>query len=351
MHDNSCKYELVVSVSNHLRHRYGTFDIHGRKNRFPMHAVTSTNLNHAKNCKFAPFNFGTNVAIILETEPEKLLNMEYKERRRKIITKIIQDYSEYLFVFSINNIKSKNKKQKNKTDKTPFEFTKENNTLLINFQKECGFESITVFFKHGQYDETDYDYYRSLVSNDVGFIAAVDENMKSNKFIRLYAESIKQKDDIIAFFGRNPNKRIKKNARNFDFIKMNLDNKILRLSLCTEKEINGVVGSLVHHLYGIDVIALRTRLGNPNIIQSQIKALYDFNYKPLLSSSRLRCYITGEPLYESTQYFAKKFKKSTVPATTHAIVRLNEQFQNLHMVYSISELYIIAKMDQISTDL
>ncbi len=314
---------INIRIDKGIRH--GSFNINGINGSFPTQMITSRNLNHAKNMYFEPFDFKTKIVEIIEHCPKKLVNDEaYRKRRTEQISKIIQKHHhEYFFMLVLGGIKSSSLK-----------FTKNNNEILIDFQKKCGFSFIKIFFKNTN-NAKEYDHYRTLIPRGK-FIAVLDENMPHNTFTSLYMKCLNNKDEIVGFFGREPskNKKLINNMLNFIFIKNRPYDKILRVSSFTSKSVNSIVLSLILNIYGFDAFSFRSnRLPSPKK-NYPLKALSGLRYVELVSHTKLVCAITMKNLYQSSQEFGIKFGNTTVPPTTHDIVRLNEQFQKLHKKYT-----------------
>ena len=319
------RFELAISIKVDNGIRHGTFEIAGTNGEFPVQAVTSTNLNHAVRTKFAPFDFKTRMAEAVEFELQKLVDdPQYRERRQRRIASMIQDHPEYLFLFTGNSIKG-----------SAFKFTRENNMALIDFQLKCGFKLIKVFFKRASSIMDDYEYFRREVP-DRRFVTALDENIKPMHFSRIYKDSIRRGDEVIAFFGRVPKFNMNKNETyshvNFLFLKNHKEDKILRLASGIPKSISGVASSVVYCWVGIDAFSFATRRGNPNVADYKLMALNRFHYERLVPDTKLVCAITGKNLYDSSQYFQRKYKSSSVPVSTHNIVRLNQRIKRLHIL-------------------
>ena len=164
--------------------------------------------------------------------------------------------------------------------------------------------------------------------------------MSHNAFRTLYLECINKGDEIISFFGRKPSTSKKQihNQLNFTFIAGRPNDKILRLTSFTSKAVDSAVSSLIYNWYSLDVYSFMTRRGNQDIDEYEMRVLDGFYYKPLLKNTNLVCPITGKNLYQSSKDFERKFDKSSIPVTTHDIVRLNEQFEVLHEKYSREEI-------------
>ena len=69
-----------------------------------------------------------------------------------------------------------------------------------------------------------------------------------------------------------------------------------------------------------------------------MRVLDGFLYKPLEKNTKLTCVITGKNLYQSSKDFERKYDKSSLPVTTHDIVRLNEEFGKLPEQYTREEI-------------
>ncbi len=322
---------ITVKIKNGIR--YGSFTIHGIQSTFPTQVITSTNLNNAEKGNFSPFDFKTKIVEIIEFEPQKLVSDEdYKNERLEIITKMINKFPSYLFLFAINGAKG--------DKKTSFKFSRINNEHLIEFQKQCGFKLIKIFLKHVQNISEDYEYYRSIIPKK-RFVASLDENMDNKKFEFLYHDCLKHDDEIITFFGRRQSisKNNPDNELNFTFIRQHKNDKILRLTSMTVKVDNDLVSSLKHHWNGLDAYSFMTKKGNQNVADYLLKALNGFKYGLLLADTHLTCTIKKElNLYKSSQYFRKHFEQSSIPVSTHDIVRLNETFETLHKKYTEKSL-------------
>lgn len=331
---------MITSLEHKNGNRYGTFSICGITGTFPSQSITSTNLNH-RSLYFEnkQFDFKTKIVEIIEFKPKKLVNdSEYRETRIKKVSTMINENPEYLFLFTLKGARATKYKSKSGHDIIPFKFTKSNNESLIEFQKKCGFQLIKVFFKLAKSIE-DSEYYRTLIPKGM-FVASLDESMPYNSFKTLYNECIIQEDQVISFFGRIPSKSKKQihNRLNFGFLAAHPNDKILRLASFTSKAKDGVVLSLMYNYFGLDAYSFMTRRGPQDVDEYEMKVLDGFFYKPLKKDTTLICSITGKNLYESSKYFEKKFNKSSIPVTTHDIVRLNEQFEVLPEQYTRVEI-------------
>ncbi|CAD6368616.1 hypothetical protein NMT12_120104 [metagenome] len=330
---------MTISVNHENGIRHGTFSINGIEGIFPTQAITSTNLNHRSYFENPKFNFKTKVVEIIEFFPKKLVNdSEYRTKRSKIVSKMIKDNPNYLFLFTVKGARAVSYTSKSGTKISPFKFTKDNNESLIDFQKECEFPLIKVFFKRAG-SIKDSEYFRNLIPK-AKFVASIDENMSHNSFRTLYQECISKGDEIVSFFGRIPSKSKKQihNQLNFAFLASRPSDKILRFASFTSKALDSAVLSLIYNWFSLDAYSFMTRRGSQDIPEYEMRALDGFYYKPLLKDTTLVCPITGKNLYESSKDFEKKYGKSSIPVTTHDIVRLNEQFEVLHEQYTREEI-------------
>lgn len=326
---------MAISLNHKDGIRYGTFNINGIEGKFPTQAITSTNLNHTKYFEISKFNFRTKIVDIIEFFPKKLVNdTEYRDRRLKTVSEIINDNPGYLFLFTIKGARTSNYKNKSGDKIKSFKFTKNNNKSLIDFQKECGFPLIKVFFKLSR-SIKDSDYYRNLVP-DGKFVACIDENMSHNSFKTLYRECLSKNDKIISFFGRIPSRSKKQvhNKLNFGFLANQSNDEVLRMVSFTSKALDGAVLSLIYNYFGIDAYSFMTRRGPQDINEYEMRVLDGFFYKPLNKNTTFVCPITGKNLYQSSKDFEKKYEKSSIPVTTHDIVSLNNQFEKLQEQYT-----------------
>lgn len=279
------------------------------------------------------------IVEIIEFFPKKLVtDSAYRKNRLKTVSKMINDYPEYLFLFAVKGARAVSYKSQSGDKISPFKFTKTNNELLIDFQTKCGFPLITVFFKLAR-SIKDSEYYRSLIPN-VKFVASIDENMSHNSFRTIYQECLEKGNEVISFFGRVPSKSKKQihNQLNFGFLANRPNDKILRLVSLTSKARDSAVLSLIYNWFGLDSYSFMTRRGRQDIDEYEMRVLDGFFYKPLEKDTKLVCPITGKNLYQSSKDFEKKYDKSSIPVTTHDIVRLNEQFEVLHKQYTREEI-------------
>lgn len=332
---------MVVNVKFTNGIRRGSFNINGIKGTFPIQSITSTNLNHTDVFEDHDFNFKTNIVEIVEFKPKKLVSdSEYRERRTKIVSEMIEAYPDKLFLFTLKGARATSYKTETGIKVTPFKFTKADNESLIDFQIECGFTLIKAFFKRVRNAMENSRHYRSLIPEGKMFVGSLDENMSHNTFRSLYLECLKKGDDIVSFFGRKPSKSKKQihNQLNFAFISRRTTDNILRLTSFASKAIDGVVSSLIYNWYRFDSYSFMTRRGSQDIPNYEMKVLDGFHYIPLLQNTKLVCPITGKNLYESSKYFERIFDKSSLPVTIHDLVRLNEKFQVLHEEYTREKL-------------
>ena len=331
---------MSVIVKHKNGNRYGSYDICEIKGTFPIQSITSTNLNHrASYFENKKFDFKTKIVEIIEFFPKKLVSdSEYRKKRLKIISKIMDENPGYLFLFTLKGARATKYKSKSGYEITPFKFTKSNNESLIKFQKECGFPLIKVFFKLAK-NIKNSQYYRTLIPKGK-FVASLDENMPHNSFKTLYQECIAKEDEVISFFGRIPSKSKKQinNQLNFGFLASHPNDKILRLVSFTSKAVDSAVLSLIYNYFGLDAYSFMTRRGPQDIDDYEMRVLDGFFYKPLQKNTTLVCPITGNNLYQSSKDFEQKYDKSSIPVTTHDIVRLNEEFKIIHEKYTLEDL-------------
>ena len=335
--------------------RYGTFDIRGIKGTFPTQAITSTNLNQRKSAlqssklspetkaAFKKLDFGTKIVERIEFDPHRLVNSpDYRKSMIKNASKMIGDHPGYLFLFTLQGIKS------HRGGIGPFQFTRNNNRILIDFQLECGFDLIRVFFNSGQ-NVDDHAYYRKLVP-DKRFLACLDENMVNRYFKTVYRDCLEKGDEMISFFGRKPSSKTSKhNMFNFTFLRSQKYDKMIRVVSSIQKSTDGLVNSLLYKWYEMDVISFMTNKGDPHYRGFVPKALDMWKYNPLLQNTKLRCVITNQNLFDATKEFGsiensvggaydRFYNGSTVPISVHDIVRLNQQLSTLHEQYTQKQL-------------
>ncbi len=123
-----------ISVKNGLRH--GTYTINGIKGTVPVQAITSVNLQHAKDADIPDFDFGTNILEIIEPEPQRLIDdVKYRQKRIMEMKHDINNNPNKISLLAIKGIKS------------DFRINHSKNQFLINFQINCGFQLVKVFFK------------------------------------------------------------------------------------------------------------------------------------------------------------------------------------------------------------
>ena len=322
---------MTINVSVKNGNRYGSLGVNGVTHSFPTQSITSTNLNHREHFDNPDLDFRTKICEILEFFPERLIqDSRYRNDRFKKISHIIDGNPGYLFLFAPTTLKSSANK------KNSLEFTREANKFLINFQKECGFPFIKVFFKSKD-SINDSNYYRSFVAKNM-FVACIDENMFSPNFSTLYQESLDEGDQIVSFFGRLPSKRNLHNLDNFSFLSGRPEDKILRLASCIDKSRDNKVLSFLYHVFGIDACSFSTRRGSSAYIKSnELRVVDRFSYRPLTRDTKLICPITGDNLFESCENFTGKNKRH-LPVATYNIITLNEQFKRYPHLYN--KIYI-----------
>jgi len=321
---------MTVNVQNKNGIRYGNFDINGIKGYFPRQAITSTNLNHVKDAGKSNFDFKTNILEIVEFYPDRLIaEPEYKEKRIKTISKIIQNNADKLCLFTLKGVRD------------DFKITKHRNEFLIKFQIKCGFKLIKAFFRHVRNALENSTYYRNMIPKGSSFVSALDENLPHFTFRSLYLDCYEKGDEIISFLGREPSKQNSKNLKNklnFQFILRRKDDKIIRLTSFTRKSIDGFASSYVYNLFGLDVYSFMTRLGDQDIPEIKLKALNGFKYEILSENTTLICVLTGMNLYHFSKKFESEIEKSSLPVSVHAIATLNNEFEILHEKYTREQL-------------
>ena len=331
---------MTINVNVKDGNRYGSLEVDGVTHSFPTQSITSTNLNHKRHFNNPNFDFGTKICEIRVLSPDRLIrDSSHRHRQSKKILGIIDENPGYLFLFAPASIKSLTDKSK----KQFLEFTKKTNESLIDFQKECGFSFIKVFFKSKD-SINDYKYYRTLVPNS-RFVACIDENMHFSAFRKLYKKCLDDGDQIVSFFGRLPSKRNRNNQLNFLFLSNRPEDKILRLASCICKSRNGRVLPLFYYAFGIDAYSFSTTQGPPSRIKfDELRVVDGFFYKELTRDLELTCPITGKNLFESCETFAG-INKRYLPALTYNIVTLNEQFNRYPLKYS--KTYIQSRFSDI----
>ncbi|MBL4654097.1 MAG: hypothetical protein JKY53_14730 [Flavobacteriales bacterium] len=319
---------VLVKQKNGIR--YGTFDIMGIKGSFPNQAITSTNLNHAKFLHDAKFDFKTNFLEIVERHPKQIFSdKEYRKRRQEKISEIIKQNPNKLCTLVINGAKS-------------MSIPKDKNISLIEFQKECGFKLIKVFFKTIRNALDNFREYIKLVPKERRLIPVLDENLDHSTFKSLYSSAMSRGVEIIGFLGREPRATNEDNKLNLQYISSRGDDQIIRLVSSIKKSFGGIVSSLIYHIHGFDTYSFITRFGNPNIPVIELKALNIFHFKPLTYSSGLTCVVTKKNLHTSANQYLK-VKRSSVPISIHDILKLNEEFAKIAEKYSKEQLEEIIK--------
>jgi len=323
---------ITVTVRNTKGIRYGEFDINGIKGKFPIQAITSTNLGHARVFKQSNFDFKTQFLEILESYPERIFKDPlYRRTRISEISKMIQQNHDKICSLVLNRSKE-----------TPI--TRMQNRILIRFQISCGFKLIKAFFMDETNALRNSREYRSMIPSGSSLVLVLDENLENSVFKDLYFDAYKKyKDKVIGFLGREPSKKNEDNKLNFIFLRKRKNDRVIRLVSFTRKSMKGVVSSLIYHLQGLDVFSFATRLGNQNIPSMELLVLKDFSFVPLTKGSGFTCVVTRTSLYSSVQRF-NAIKKSSVPVSVHNIVRLNEEFAKIHQKYTRQKLAAIARV-------
>src|SRR5438309_8349 len=98
---------MTVNVRHKNGIRHGDFEIHGVRGQFPVQAITSTNLNHAKFLGVPNFNFRTEFLEIIEKFPNRILTeYEYRQKRISEISKIISQNPDKLCLLVLNGART-----------------------------------------------------------------------------------------------------------------------------------------------------------------------------------------------------------------------------------------------------
>ncbi len=322
---------MVVNVRQRNGIRYGDFEVYGVKGSFPIQAITSTNLNHARDFHQPDFDFKTTFLEIFEVYPDRILNgPEYRKNRAVEISKIIEQNADKVCLLVLNRAKE-----------TPI--TKRQNRTLIKFQIACGFKLVKAFFMDETNALQNSREYRDMIPSGSSLVVVLDENLDHSVFKDLYFDAYKKHEDqVIGFLGREPSKKNEDNKLNFIFLGKRKNDRVIRLVSLMRKSMKGVVGSLVYHLLGLDVYSFAQRFGPPNIPLVKLEALRGFRYVPLTRNTNLTCVITGVNLYDSVRRFEAR-KKSSLPVNVHNVVRLNEEFENIQRNHTRQELEAIAR--------
>ncbi|TAL48056.1 hypothetical protein EPN87_01550 [archaeon] len=172
-------------------------------------------------------------------------------------------------------------------------------------------------------------------------VVVLDLNLSHDVFVLLYENEIRHGSEIVGFLGRELSRSNVDNQANFNFIASRQDDKILRAVVAVSKNNDGMINSIVYRYFGFDVYAFLTRYGNSNAPQPIIVALRDFHLVPLDSNRDLRCVLTDRSLYDSSIDFGRRMDKSTLPVSVHDIVRLNQEFEDLHDRMTRQQLEIL----------
>ena len=303
----------------------------GVTGRFPVQAITSTNLNHSTFLRVPNFNFRTKFLEIIVQYPKRVLSSPtHRQERINDISEIIQQNPDKLCLALIHG------------SKTALDMTLEQNLSFIQFQIDCGFKLIKVFFKDGVNALTNLQEYRSSIPDGRKLVMVLDENLEHVTFRELYLNAIDHGDEIIGFLGREPDRNDDENRQNFQFISSRENDKIIRLVTSISKSFGGIVGSLVYNWFGFDVYTFLPKFGPPNPKASELKALNVFSFQPLRSNSNLTCVVRGTNLYNSSRLSALE-NRSSVPVSVHDIVRLNMQLEALQDNYTRQLIEIIVR--------
>jgi hypothetical protein len=320
---------MTVNVSQRNGIRFGTFDIGGIQGRFPVQAITSTNLNHARDMGIPNFNFRTNILEIVERSPNRILQDDaYRRRRIRAISEIMNQNPDKLCLLVLHRGRT-------------IRIDRDANLVFIQFQIDCGFKIIKAFFKHGRNALHNLNEYRRSLPQDRSLMIVLDETFSPVIFQALYLNAYNHGDQMIGFLGREP-KRDNNNIRlNLLFLKSRNNDKIIRLVSFTNKGFRGIVSSLIFHLFGFDVYSFWTRFGNQNRSPTELNVLNEFSYQPLTQTSNFVCAVTGTSLYTSSRRMEAQ-GKSSVPVSIHNIVRLNQLFEVIQDRYTRSQLELMA---------
>ena len=314
---------LAVRIHVEDNLRYGSFKILDITGKVPLQIMTSLNLEHANDADHPNFNFNTNILEITEMDPSRLDNEAYQNKRIGEIKQIIKDHPDKLCFLGIKGLKSN------------FRINKERNEFLIQFQIDCGFKLIHVYFKNIKNAKDDLIYFRNSVqSKKKYFVACVDEKLPTTTFESLYSNCLESKDEIISFFGRRPNSE---NIDNFNFIKTRINDNILRFSLSISKSNQDMANSIMYNVLGFDCFSFSRRIPT-DIGFGGLVALNGLYFDTLTKDTELVCVLTGENLYDSTQRFKKHQNSEYLPIYIHDMVRLNQLLKELHVIYTNKEL-------------
>lgn len=317
---------MTVDISVKDRLRYGTYTINGINGTVPIQAITSVNLQHAKDANVLDFDFGTNILEIIESEPQRLIDYpEYKKEEIIKIKQYIKDNPDKICLLAIKGIKSN------------FKISNSENEFLIKFQIECGFQLIKVFFRPNKKIKKNMDEFRKMiVAKKKTFVACIDEKFKPKIFESLYLECIDNKDDIVSFFGRKLNENT---ASNFTLLIARNGDKIIRLSSMIFKTNNNMTNSVSRYLLGFDCYSFLQK-DLSNVKYYRLVALEGFYFNTLKKDTPLICVLTKENLFTSSDRFSKNKQSPYLPIHIHDIVRLNELFKTLHIKYTRKKLVV-----------
>ena len=309
---------MTVNIKHTNGLRHGTFSINGIKGSIPSQAITQINLDHAEQADEPNLDFGTKFLELLEIEPDKLNNKNYRKNIVKEFRQIIKKHHDKLCLLGIKGLKS------------GFGVDKEKNEFLIKFQIECGFKLIKVFFRHNEKTLDDFKYFRNLIqTKKKTFVACIDENMSSEIFELFYSECLNQ-DDIVSFFGRRPNPD---NVDNFDFIKNSPNDNIIRFSTSISKTNKNMSNSVIYNIAGFDCFSFSHRKPYKSPY-GKLAALEGLYFNTLTADTPLICVLTGENLYTASQKFKENQDFEYLPIYIHDMVRLNDLLRELHVLYT-----------------
>ncbi|MCH7561974.1 MAG: hypothetical protein IIC67_11550 [Thaumarchaeota archaeon] len=296
----------------------------GIRGNLTTQEITSVNLEHEIQADELNFDFGTNFLEIIEMEPDELMkNTKYRKKRIDEIKQMINDNRDMLCLLAIRGIKNK------------FKINKNENEFLIQFQIDCGFKLIKVFFRRNQKALEDFRYFRNIVtSQKKTFVACIDEKLRPKIFEFLYLKCVENHDDIVSFFGRMLNE---KNAPNFGLLLGQDTDNIIRLNSMIYKTNKNMINSVARSLLGFDCFSFLQMTPNDNEY-FELTALDGLYFNTLKKDTPLVCVLTGENLFTSSGRFKKNQDFPYLPIYIHDIVRLNELFKILHIKFTYKKL-------------
>ena len=306
--------------------RYGETTLSGVRVRLPTQAMTSTNVNHARDAGVPDFDFKTKFLVVLEKYPRRLISdVEYRKRRVDIVRKTLQDNGDKIAVFEVKGSKS-------------LKPTKDENSALIRFQLACGFKYVTAFFGTEKNWADNFAAYRDTLPAGIELAPVLDLNLKHETFIGLYELALREKCEVICFMGRNPSRTNRDNKLNFEFIRSRAEDRVVRAALSINKSNNGLLNTLVFLRYRFDVCSFLTRYGNQNIVDYKLSAVKDSDIVKVEDNPDLRCVVRGGSLHDSCVYFGREMNKSSLPVQIHDVVVTNELLERAHDTFTEEQL-------------